>query len=219
MVGAHRQQREELTRFGAAEQHRRPVVANLDRAEDPDLHRSPAFSRSERYIDLVAGRLGRTFNGRFTGIPYTYRDDPQGQQRVNRELTVPDNETRHKGVPIPRNPGVALVIASNASLADPSFRASVRQMLDDQYPLVKMVEALGLEDDLTDPIRKIVENLDADVVAGIRKAVLEMLDGTQYVMPIDCNVTEQELDAGVKVDVEVLPEGGVQTIHVRPIPN
>jgi len=119
-------------------------------------------------------------------------------------------------VPKPADPGVAIVIAANEALTDPTVRDSCRQMLTDAYPLVKMVEALGLEDDLTEPIRRILEGLSADVVKGIRQAVLAMLDGKNYALPLDCNVTTAELEAGIPVDVEVLPEHEVQTIHVRP---
>ena len=85
------------------------------------------------------------------------------------------------------------------------------------YPLVKMVEALGLEDDMTARIREILNGLAPDVVEGIRQATLEMLDSTEYMMPLDCTVTDSELDQGVPVEVEVLPEDGVDTIHVRPL--
>jgi hypothetical protein len=129
---------------------------------------------------------------------------------------VPENEAVHRRVPKPGDPGVALVIAANEALTDPTVRDSCRQMLTDSYPLVKMVEALGLEDDLTEPIRRILEGLSADIVTAIRKAVLDMLDGTDYALPLDCNVTEAELEAGIAVDVEVIPEHEVQTIHVRP---
>ena len=32
-----------------------------------------------------------------------------------------------------------------------------------------------------------------------------MLDSTDYVMPLDCTVTDAELDEGIPVDVEVAP--------------
>jgi hypothetical protein len=108
-------------------------------------------------------------------------------------------------------------MASNKALANKDFRDSVRQMHAEGYPLVQMVEALGLEDDMTDRIRQILVDLPPDVVEGIRKATLAMLDSADYVMPLDCNVTDEELDKGIPVDVEVVPEGGVETIHVRPL--
>jgi hypothetical protein len=36
-------------------------------------------------------------------------------------------------------------------------------------------------------------------------------------MPLDCTVTDAELQEGIPVDVEVLPEDGKETIHVRPL--
>jgi hypothetical protein len=113
-------------------------------------------------------------------------------------------------------PGNVLVVAANAGLADPNFRASVRQMHAEGYPLVKMVEALGLEDDMTKRIRQILENLPKNVVEGIRRATLDMLDSGVYEIPLDCTVTDGELESGVPVDVEVEREQGRPTIHVRP---
>lgn len=117
----------------------------------------------------------------------------------------------------PMYPSNALVMAANNGLTDPNFRDSVRQMHEEGYPLVKMVEALGLEDELTEPIRAILENLPADVTEGIRKATLAMLDSKNYAMPLDCTVTDAELAAHIPVEVEVIPEHDVQTIHVRPL--
>ena len=119
--------------------------------------------------------------------------------------------------PAPMIPTNALVMATNKSLADKNFRESVRQMHAENYPLIDMVDALGLEEDMTVRIREILEELPEDVVEGIRKATLEMLDSKVYVMPLDCTVTDGELNKGIPVDVEVLPEDGKQTIHVRPV--
>ena len=117
----------------------------------------------------------------------------------------------------PMTPTNALVMAANKSLADKNFRESVRQMHAENYPLIDMVDALGLEEDMTARIREILEALPDDVIAGIRKATLEMLDSKVYVMPLDCTVTDAELKEGIPVDVEVLPEDGKETIHVRPL--
>jgi hypothetical protein len=106
-----------------------------------------------------------------------------------------------------------LLIAADAALADPNFRASVRQMHAEGYPLVQMVVALGLDDDMSDRIRQILEGLPGDAVAGIRAATLAMLDGDEYHMPVVCTVAASEL--GQPVSVEVSPEKGVPTIHVR----
>jgi hypothetical protein len=118
--------------------------------------------------------------------------------------------------PAPMMPSNALVMATNKSLASKDFRESVRQMHAEGYPLVKMVEALGLEEDMSARIREILDELPDEVVAEIRQATLEMLDSGDYVMPLDCNVTDAELQEGIPVDVEVLPEDGKETIHVRP---
>lgn len=121
------------------------------------------------------------------------------------------------GTPQPMLPTNSLVMAANRALASPDVRDSVRQMHAEGYPLVKMVEALGLEDEMTKRIRQILEALPADVIEGIRKATIEMLDSKDYVMPLDCTVTDAELDEGIPVEVEVLPEKGKDTIHVRPL--
>jgi len=110
-------------------------------------------------------------------------------------------------------PEEELLIAANAALADPNFRASVKQMHAEGYPLVEMVGALGLDDDMSDRIRRILESLPDDVVAGIRTATLAMLEGTTYEMPVLCTVPASALDQ--PVSVEVSPENGRPTIHVR----
>ena len=107
-----------------------------------------------------------------------------------------------------------LLIAANAALSDPNFRESIKQMHAEGYPLVQMVEALGLDDDMSDRIRQILEGLSPDVVAGIRAATLQMLEGSNYVMPVICTVPSSDL--GQPVAVEVAPADGVNTIHVRP---
>ncbi len=129
-------------------------------------------------------------------------------------MPPPSREPNRSAPMIPSNP---LVTAANKSLANKDFRDSVRQMHAEGYPLVDMVEALGLEEDMTARIRQILETLPADVTDGIRKATIAMLDSADYVMPLDCTVTDAELNDGVPVDVEVLPEQGKPTIHVRPL--
>ena len=104
-------------------------------------------------------------------------------------------------------PEEELLIAANAAFADPNFRASVKQMHAEGYPLVRMVEALGLDDDMSARIREILESLPDDVVAGIRTATLE------YGLPVICTVPKAGLDQPVAV--EVSPENGTPTIHVR----
>jgi hypothetical protein len=113
------------------------------------------------------------------------------------------------------SPDDSIVLAANRALADPNVRASIRQMHAQRYPLVKMVEELGLDDDMTTRIRQILMGLSPEVVEGIRQATLEMLDGTDFEMPLNCMISESELEAGVPVDVEVQPTDGRPTIHVR----
>ena len=107
-----------------------------------------------------------------------------------------------------------LLIAANTAFADPNFRASVKQMHAEGYSLVRMVEALGLDDDMSARIREILESLPDDVVAGIRTATLAMLDRGDSALPVICTVPKAGLDQPVAV--EVSPENGTPTIHVRP---
>jgi hypothetical protein len=55
-----------------------------------------------------------------------------------------------------------LLIAANAAFADPAFCETVKQMHADGYPLVQMVEALGLDDEMSDRIRQILESLSPE---------------------------------------------------------
>jgi hypothetical protein len=111
-------------------------------------------------------------------------------------------------------PNLTIVKTANASLADPAVRARVRQMHADGEPLVNMVEALGLP--LDGRVRKILESLAPDVVAGIRQATLAAFEADASVLPVDCEVTEAQLDAGEAVAVDVPAVGGALTIRVRP---
>jgi len=89
-------------------------------------------------------------------------------------------------------------------------------MHEEGRSLVQMVEDLGLEEDMTARIQQILEGLPPEVVQSIRQATLQMLDGTEYEMPLDCMVSNDELESGVPVDVDVLPEDGRPTIRIRP---
>jgi hypothetical protein len=113
-------------------------------------------------------------------------------------------------------PGLEIVDAANAALADPAVRDAVREMHQQDAPLLQMVEALGLDDDLTTRVRLIVGELSPQVVAGIREATVAMLDAGGVAMPGDCSVTVAELGDGVPVDVDVVREAGGSTIRVRP---
>jgi hypothetical protein len=151
--------------------------------------------RIPREVDRVAGRD----HGRFGPKTGSTRDD--------------DLRTEPRWLQ-PVSPGEELLlIAADAALADPNFRASVRQMHAEGYPLVQMVGALGLDDDMSDRIRQILEGLPDDAIAGIRTATLAMLDSDDYQMPVVCTVPASDL--GKPVSVEVSPEKGVPTIHVR----
>ena len=112
------------------------------------------------------------------------------------------------------SPNNVLLVAANAALADPNFRESVKEMHAGGYPLVQMVEALGLDDEMNDRMRQILEQLSPDAVTGIRAATLDMLEGRNFVMPVICTVPDSGL--AQPVAVEVSPENGTPTIHVHP---
>lgn len=120
------------------------------------------------------------------------------------------------GTPRPLDdPGFAIVKAANSGLTSADFRESLRRMHEEDYPLVSIVEVLGLDDEMTPQIQAILESLSPEVVAGIREATLAMLDSGDYVMPLDCNVTERQVSAGEPVDVDVVDEHDRPTIKVR----
>jgi DNA-binding GntR family transcriptional regulator len=83
----------------------------------------------------------------------------------------------------PTDASSAFAIAVNSQLGDKHFRDSIRDMHHQRYPLVKMVEALGLDDDVSPAIREILEQLSPDDVEGIRAATLEMLDRVECTPP------------------------------------
>jgi hypothetical protein len=113
-------------------------------------------------------------------------------------------------------PGLEIVVAANAALADPAVRDAVREMHEAGAPLLQMVDALGLDDDLTTRVRVIVAELPPHVVAGIRDATLTMLDAGGTNLPLDCTVTHAQLDGGTRVTIDVVPEADVPTIRIRP---
>jgi uncharacterized ParB-like nuclease family protein len=110
----------------------------------------------------------------------------------------------------------ALVVAGNQGLKDPNFRSSLRQMHENKVPLVQIVENLGLDGDMSPQVRQILEDLDPKVVDGIRQAMLEMLDGEDQTMPLACTVTQQQLDAGTSVVVQVVTADNKRTVQATP---
>ena len=104
----------------------------------------------------------------------------------------------------------------NRKLADDeAFRQQIRDLHARQAPLIEMVEALGLQGQMSDAVRKIVAGLDAAQVEAIRKATLDMLDRSGQQMPVDCNLSQTQIDDGAPVTVAVVDEKGVETILVR----
>lgn len=114
-------------------------------------------------------------------------------------------------------PTNALLMAANQALGDPAVRDQVRQLHAQNAPLLDMVSALGLDASMSNRIREILSSLAPDVVLGIRQATLDMLDRGETAMPVECTVTDAQLDAGTPVVVDVSPENSRETIHVRPL--
>lgn len=113
------------------------------------------------------------------------------------------------------DPGGGLVTMVNARLGDPAFRQQIRDMHSSGASLVEMVERLGLVGEMSDAVRSIVQGLDANTVSAIRRATLEMLDRAENQMPLDCDLSQTEIDRGSPVSVVVVDEAGVSTIQVR----
>jgi hypothetical protein len=116
----------------------------------------------------------------------------------------------------PSDPTNALLIAINSQLANKNFRDSLRKMHDANYPLVKMIEDLGLEEDMSPALRMMIENLAPDVVDGIRRATLDMLDRGEHMLPVSWDVTDSELHHGANVEVDVVETEDGRVIRVRP---
>lgn len=108
-----------------------------------------------------------------------------------------------------------IVAAANAMLQDANARETMRHMHVEGYPLVKMVEDLGLEDDMTPRIRHILETLPPHVIEDIRRAMLAMLGGATFEIPLDCGVSDADLDQGAPIEVEVVRQDRRPTIRVR----
>jgi hypothetical protein len=107
-----------------------------------------------------------------------------------------------------------LLIATDAALADPNFRVTLRQMHTEGYPLVQMVEALGLDDDMSERVRQMLESLPDDAVAEIRAAVITMLDSEDFrMLPVVSTVAAADLDLPILDEVPRVP--GKPASHIR----
>lgn len=113
------------------------------------------------------------------------------------------------------NPGGGLVTMVNARLADDGFRQQIRTMHAEQKSLIDMVQALGLAPEMSPEVRTILEGLGKAEIEGIRQATLEMLDRAENAMPLDCKLSQSEIDAGAAVAVAVVDEAGKRTVRVR----
>lgn len=111
--------------------------------------------------------------------------------------------------------GGALITMINARLADDAFRQRVLEVLTTDTTFVGMVEALGLAAEMSDAVKTIVENLPPRVEAEIRAAVTASINAGQRTMPVDCNLSQTEIDRGAPVTVSVVEEAGNPTIRVR----
>jgi hypothetical protein len=113
------------------------------------------------------------------------------------------------------DPLSGLVIAGNERLKDQTFRTRLREMHENKAPLVQIVEDLGLGGDLTPQLRKILEGLSPATVDDIRRAMLDMLDRQEQTMPLDCSVTEEQLDGGAAVQVQVVTTDNKRVVQAR----
>ena len=107
----------------------------------------------------------------------------------------------------------SLVVATNDALTNPDVQARVREMHAQDMPLLDMVDALGLGDDMSPEIRAVIQGLSPEVVAGIRQATLDALDNGRTEMPLDCDITEAQVASGI--DVGVVQSAVGPTIKVR----
>ena len=80
----------------------------------------------------------------------------------------------------PIDPSDALAIAVTSQLGDKHFRASLRKMHEEGYPLVRIIDDLGLEEEVSPALRATLENLGPSEIAAIRKATFELLDREEH---------------------------------------
>ena len=90
--------------------------------------------------------------------------------------------------------GGGLITMINSQLTDDAFRQRVLAVLATDTTFVGMVEELGLAVEMSDAVRRIVEGLPPNVVADIRTAVTQTLNAGQVTMPVDCNLSQTEID-------------------------
>ena len=129
---------------------------------------------------------------------------------------MPNQPSRPTEVPTPSLPGDVLVRAANKLLEDPSAREQIRQMHESGRSLIQMVDDLGLDGDMHESVREVLEGLSPEVVRGIREATLEVIDRKDdHAMPLNCTVNSDDLKSPKGVRVEVTHEHGERTIHVR----
>jgi len=130
-------------------------------------------------------------------------------------MASPRIDNRHLGGRV--NPGGALITTINGRLrADPGFAQQIRAMHGDNVPLLDMVDQLGLAGEMSAAVRNIVQQLPPADIAAIRQATLAMLDRAENQMPVDCDLSQREIDTGTPVDVEVASDAeGHPVIRVR----
>jgi hypothetical protein len=113
------------------------------------------------------------------------------------------------------SPGGGLLTAINSRLQLTTFRDQIRTLHAAEAPLLEMVDALDLAPEMSPAVRAVVAALDDATVAGIRQATLDMLNRAENEMPVDCNMTEAEIDAGQRVGVSVIGGANGLVIQVR----
>ncbi len=113
------------------------------------------------------------------------------------------------------SPGGGLITLINQRLADVAFRDQIRALHAQERPLLEMVDVLGLAAEMTPTVRSVVANLGAADIPGIRAATLEMLDRAEQQMPVDCDLTQTEIDSGVPVTVTIVDTTPARMITVR----
>ena len=113
------------------------------------------------------------------------------------------------------SPGGGLIRLIDSRLPVEAFRQQIRDMHAQNTPLLQMVDDLGLANEMSAPVREVVAGLSAADVAAIRQATLEMLDRHENRMPVDCDLTEAQIDAGEPVTVTVTDTPPARRITVR----